>query len=750
MTDEGHLDWETRSILPLDEVGLDVYLADPSTRIIMGQYARGDRAVKVWEPHLSPQIPAELEDMLLDPFCSIHSWGANFERQVAKVVLGIDKPVTEWVCTMAKSRYCGLPGKLHEAGEVLGLGDKAKLRLGGGKTGTGAAMIRLFCEAVDEGGEETLFGLSEPTFNTPYTHPKEWAQFREYGKMDVEAERAVGHKLAPFEMSEEELETWRMDSLINEIGWPVDSLLVQNAREIALKTREPLLARMKEITGLKNVESRNQLLGWVQEHGGYLFSSLGKDFIARALGGDCDLTPEGREVLELRLQTAKSSIAKYTALADMTGDGGRLRYQYTYYGAHTGRWAAHGANVNNFLKPTKAVEKKLDLAIRLVQEMDYEGIVREFGKPLDVAAGVQRSAFRAPAGQKFVVADLNAIENRILGVHARCPAINQVFREKFTYHGPPVVEYGTGKPILDGMQFDLDPYIQFATRMYNQSYHDLWVEWKIGGDSSKRTFCKPPVLGGGYALGPGEERLDTITGLKYWTGLQGYSRNMGIELPADVAVKSIAVLREEWKEVTWLWKDMERAAAFAIRHPGHLTGVGVPELKWEFESFERLGRKIHEPRLSFQCRSDKVLELILPSGRPLFYWSPRVETQHKTWEGIKDGRKITREYDQDVILYKAKNQKTGQWIETDTFGGHLVENGDQGDARDVLVHGMKLATAAGFTLVGHCYDELVTLVPVNSGLGVKELCACMSQPADYYNGDLLLSAEGFESDVYRK
>jgi DNA polymerase len=712
-------------VLNLKEVGLDVYLAHPSTKIIMANYARGDRSVRRWEPHLAPQIPAELEDALLNPFCVIHAWGANFERQVARRILGIDKPVTEWFCTMGQARYAGVPGKLHEAGEVLELGSKAKLRFGGGETGKGAALLRLFCEPVDEGGKDTLFGISEPTFNTPYTHPKEWAQFCEYGSGDVEAERAAWKKLLPFPMSEEEIETWRLDSKINETGWPVDSLLVQNAREIALRTREPLLRRIKEITGVENPESRNQILDWVQEYGGYLFSSLGKDFIARALAGECELTPAGREVLELRLQTAKSSISKYTALADMTAADGRLRYQYTYYGAHTGRWAAHGVNVGNLLKPTKPVEKNLNLAIKLVREMDYDGSVREFGKPLDVAAGVQRSSFRAPSGYKFVVADLNAIENRTLGFLARCENINRVFRE------------------------GLDPYLSFAVRMYGQPYAELLAEFGAG-NKEKRTFCKAPVLGGGYALGPGEERLDTKTGLKYWTGLQGYARNMGIELPPDVAIKAIAVLREEWKEVTWLWKDMERAAAFAIRNPGHLTGVGVPELKWEFELFERLGRKTQPPVLSFKCHGKKVLEMILPSGRPLFYWSPRVETQHKTWTGMKDGREVTRQYEQDVLFYKAKNQVTGQWVETDTFGGHLVENADQAESRDILVHGMKLADAAGFEVVGHTYDELVTLVPVESGLGGKELCECMSQQPARYNGLLPLAAEGFEDEVYRK
>lgn len=661
--------------------------------------------------------------MLLDPFSILHAWGSNFERQVAKRLLGIDKPVEEWVCVMSAARYAGVPGKLHDAGEVLEIGEAAKLRLGGGKTGKGAAMIRLFCEPVDIGGQDTLFGISEPTFNTPYTHPTEWAQFCDYGGGDIIAERAALKKLKPFWPSEEEWETWRLDAKINETGWPVDLLLVNNAREIALRTRQPLLARMKELTGLANVESRDQILNWVQPQG-YLFDSLGKDFIARALAGECDLTPEGKEVLELRLQTAKSSISKYTALADMTAADARLRYQYTYYGAHTGRWAAHGVNVGNLLKPTKEVEKRLDLAVNLVRKMDYQGIVDQFGKPLDVAAGVQRSAFRAPEGKKFVVADLNAIENRVLGYLARCPAILEVFQK------------------------GLDPYLAFAVEMYKQSYEELLAEYEAG-DKSKRTVCKAPVLGGGYALGPGEERTDS-NGLRYLTGLRGYAQNMGIELTQEEATKAIAVLRKAWVEVTWLWKDMERAAAFAIRHPGHLTGVGVPELQWEFGLFERLGRKVHEPRLSFKCHSDKVLELILPSKRPLFYWSPRVETQHKTWTGMKDGREVTRSYDQDVIFYKAKDPKTKQWVETDTFGGHLVENADQGEARDILVDGLKRADARGFEVVGSTYDEAVTLVNLDSGLGVKELCDCLATPHERYNGELPLAAEGFEDTVYRK
>jgi len=712
-----HLDWEVRSVPNLEDVGLDVWLSHPDAKIILANWAVGDNKVKTWQPHLNPQLPNELADLLADPFSLCHAWGSNFERQVALRLLGIDKPVHEWVCVMSAARFAGLPGKLDEAGKVLGLGDESKLE-------TGKELINLFCVPTEVGGEETLYGISEPLFNGPDTHPTEWAKFVEYGRGDIIAERAALKKIKPYWPSEEEWETWRLDSKINETGWPVDLLLVRNAREIALRARGPLLERLKSLTGVSNPESRDQILEWVKPQG-YLFESLGKEFIARALAGECELTPEGREVLELRLQTAKSSVHKYTALADMTAADGRLRYQYTYYGAHTGRWAAHGVNVGNLLKPNKKVEKELKLAVDLVRLMDYDGIVKHFEKPLDVAAGVQRSAFRAPEGFKFVVADLNAIENRCIGYLARCDAILRVFRE------------------------GLDPYLAFAVRMYNMSYEALLAEFNAG-NKEKRTYCKAPVLGGGYSLGPGEERIDEKTGLKFFTGLMGYARNMGIELPQEVATEAIAVLRKEWKEVTWLWKDIERAAAFAIRHPGHVTGVGVPELKWEFELFERAGRKIQEPTLSFKCHSDKVLELILPSKRPLYYWTPRVETQHKTWEGIRDGKKVKREYDQDVIFYHAKDPKTKQWVETDTFGGHLVENATQGDARDILVDGLKRADKIGFSVVGHCYDEAVTLVAIDSGLGVKELCECLSVPSERYGGNLSLAAEGFESDVYRK
>lgn len=713
MEKDFRLDWETRSVLDLGEVGLAVYMEHESTEIIMANFARGDGKVQRWEPHLDPKIPSELEDALLDPFTPIHAWGAQFERAAAKYLLGIDKPASEWICTMAHSRYLSLPGKLHDAGEILGIGDEAKMRTGGGKTGKGAALIRHFCEPTSLGGEQTLFGVSEPLFNDWRTHPKEWDLFCDYGGQDVVAERAVGKKLVKFPMPDSERDIWILDQKINETGWPVDQTLVEGAAFLIEKELGPLIQKIRDISGVDNPNSRDQLLAWLQGQG-YGFSSLNKDFVARA-ASECNLTPEAKEVLELREQTSKSSVSKYTSLARMACADGRMRHSYTFYGAHTGRWTSHGCNVVNFPKPTKQVEKNLYRAIELTRTKDYDGVIREFGKPLEVASSVLRSAFRAPPGKKFVVCDLNAIENRGLGYLARCEAILDVFRN--------------GR----------DPYLDFATKMFNITYEEALAEYEAG-HKEKRTICKAPVLGCGYALGPGAEKI--IDGNTVWTGLRGYAQKMGIEMSMEEAREAVKVFRTSYPEVKMLWKDMERASVFAVRHPGQLVGVGVPQTKREEEYFASINRKVQEPILYFKATGSKVLEMILPVGRSLFYNDPRVVVEDKEYQG--------RAYKQDVLFHKGKDQKTRQWVEVPTHGGPLVENADQAISRDILVNGMILADEMGFEVVGNTYDEIITLAPVNGSLGIKELRGCLSEQPGWTLGNFPLDASGFEDEIYRK
>ena len=815
-----HLDWETRSEADLDEVGLANYVEHPSTQIILGSYARGDRKVQTWEPHKS-LIPAELEDALLDPFTTIEAHNAIFEKLIAQNCLKIDKPIEEFRCTMARARYLSLPGGLDAAGEILGLTEsQAKLK-------DGKRLIRKFCEPESAGGEETLFGLSQPLFRDWSTDPADWQNFRDYSKRDVEAERTLGKKLKKFPLPDFEWETWFLSERINNNGLPTDEKLIAGARFLVDKETRRLTDQLRELTGLENPNSTTQLLPWLNERG-YVFDSLGKPFVARAVAGEGSLTEEARLALEIRGQTSKSSVKKYTVIADTVSSDGRLRHAYQFLGAaRTGRFSSLGANLANLSKPSKAVEKELDTAIELVQKMDYDGIVAKFGKPLDVVSGVLRSSFRAPEGKKFVVADLNAIEARGLSYLSHC------------------------KPMLDVFLKGLDPYIDFATRMYGGTYEELWHEYKVLGKTTKRTTSKPPVLGClggetlvptergfvrlvdvrltdrvwdgvgwvthdgvvdqgdketiellsvrltpdhkvligeewksavtlasgnkqtvavptfdilnagprnrftiltssgpllvhncGYGLGPGEEKTDPVTGIVTWTGLQGYARAMNVEMSLREAIAAVQAFRTAYPEVKWLWRDMQNAAAKAIRNPGQVVGVGVPQTEKDREYFERIGREIHEPLISFRCHGTKVLEMMLPSGRSLHYIDPTAREEDAEYQG--------KPYKRTVIEYQGKEQGSQQWGIITTHGGKWTENADQSISRDILVHGMKLAEKRGFEIVLSTYDEIGALVDENSPLGVKELCDCMSTQPDWCKGNFPLAAEGFESKIYRK
>lgn len=705
------MDFETASEADLELVGLANYLDHPSTRVLMSAYAEGDGKPKLWEPHRNPKPPAELVEAIEDPFVIINGWNVAFERWVTQKLLGLVKPISEWRCTMIKARYLSLPGKLEAAGEVLGLGeDEAKIK-------DGSRLISKFCSPSISAKEGGLFGSTPAGFKDWSTDPEDWEKFGIYCKRDVTSERTIGKKCDKFPLPDHEWETWFLDQKINSFGWPVNRDLVHGAGVIIERDVARLTKRLRELTGLENPSSVPQMMEWLKSQN-YLFSGLNKTFVERALAGECDLTEAAKEALIIRKQTAKSSIKKYGVITHTVSPDGRLRHQYSFLGAaRTGRWAAHGANVGNLPKPEKNVEKRLELAVDLVQKMDYEGLIREFNNPLDVVSSTIRPSFAAPKGFKFVVCDLAAIENIMLSYICRCNAIRQVF--------------------VDGR----DPYIDFATRMYNQTYEELWAEYQAG-DKTKRTIAKPATLACGYAMGPGEEGIGE-DGQKYWTGLMKYSRDMKIEMSQEDAIRSVKIFRQSYPEVTRSWKDFERAAIRAIKKPGEVVGVGVPQSDRDREYFISKGRDPNvEPIISFRCTSNKVLEMMLPSGRSLHYVDPRVDDVEAVWEG--------KTYKKQVISYYGKEQNKQVWGRVKTSGGKILENADQSIARDILVAGMKEADAQGFQICGHTYDEIIALIPENGHLGEHEMEKCMTKIPWWCDPTLPLRAEAYCDTIYRK
>ena len=680
-----YLDFESRSELDLTECGLDNYVKHPSTRVLMLAHALDDEPVEVWEPHLGP-MPLKLRGDLEDVTITKVAWNVPFEYNIFKSVLNIKLPLWMWDDPINRARMLSMPGHLEDACKILRLPPELS------KNPEGKRLIKLFSEPAVAKKDDTLFGTIAAFFRDWMTDPEDWEKFKAYCVQDVVAEREIDKLLTKFPLPDSEYQAWLLDQKINERGLPVDLELVKGTNAVAEAEKERLRAELQELTGLENSNSVPQLLAWAQTEG-YPFGSLAKHLVKRALAGEGNMTPAAHQALTLRGQTAKTSDSKLDKISEAVGSDGRLRHQYVFLGAaKTGRWASYHVQLANLPRPTKEVEKNLDRAIHLLRTEDRIGLALDFPNTLEVVASCIRSMFKAPKGKKLLIADYGAIENRMVGWLAQCDSILKVFREK------------------------RDPYLDFAAILHGRDYEELIAAYKAGDTELKtmRQQVKPAVLGCGYRLSGGEE-VENKDGDLVKTGLWGYAASMHIEITQEFAISAVKLWRERYKEVVSFWYALEEAAKCAVfgKEPQR---VGFVE---------------------FNCTSDKLLSIKLPSGRSLHYIRPQYQMVD-----FKGNEKET-------LTYEGVDSKTKQWTRLKTHGGKLLENLSQAISRDILLHGMMLAAKQGYSIIGHVHDEIISEEEWDSPRTLEGLIECMTTTPSWAPG-LPLEAEGFTSEVYRK
>lgn len=732
-----HVDFETSSCISLRDQGLDRYVRDKSTKVLMLAYAFGDGEIELWEPRLG-QMPKEL-CRAINSDVTLVAWNSTFERSILREVLKINIPVERFCDPSTFARHLSLPDSLQSVGDILGLGEE-------GKDKEGKRLIDLFCKPHYEKvrprvtDENVLFDISPLELPKPKfvfmdhkTHPEDWEKFKEYCKQDVRTERKLMHDLEPFKLPEIEKKIWYLDQRINDTGLPVNREFARKAYGLALRSKEEFATILKEKTGVENPNSGDQMLKWLGGQG-YTYGSIEKNTVTVALN-DARLTPLAREVLTLRAQGAKTSYTKLETLLETLYDDDFLRHQFVYLGAaRTGRWAGFGFQFQNQPRPIKEVEDHPERAMELIDAEDYKTIKVEYPSVIGMAVSCVRSAFQAPKGKKLVVCDESAIENRVIGWLSGCQAILQVFHE--------------GR----------DPYVAFGVKMYNQPYEILLK------DKPKRQIAKPAVLAAGFGLGPGVRRVCRICGKSFGfkdyckkcktnecefqpimsknkygdlvkTGLLAYAERMGVKMTPAQAWTAWRAFRRSYPEVVEYWKVLQSAAMQVIVEGGEVRAGVVT-----FGMTEVLGKS--------------VMRITLPSGRNLHYMNPSVTTREMTGD---DGEP----YNNTVIVYDgighgvatADKEDGGQgskWGPVYTYGGKLCENIVQAIARDVLANAMLLADEAGANIIGHVHDEILVLSDDNPlDFGLEDLKYCMSVTPSWAEG-LPLAAEGFESRVYRK
>lgn len=682
--DHVFIDIETYSECPITH-GVWAYAAHPSTEILMIGIAWNDGPVIQWLPDGPYPMPQEYIDLnervTKDPqSIQVHAYNAQFERANFRYHFRFfDFPIEVWRCDMVLAYSLALPGSLEQVGQVL------KMHAGDRKLDTGSKLIKTFCMPL------------KPTKIRPWSRansenePELWEEFREYHIRDVVAERKVWRFLRKWDMPEQEWSYWHLDQHINQRGMPIDQQLLDYAIPFLEKVREALLYDIAKITGLEKPNSRNQVLGWLQER--IELPNLQKQTLIDAL--QLPMPERVEQMIRLRQQTSRTSTSKYQALVrGMNGDG-RLRGAFQFDGAgRTGRFGGRLFQPQNLPRPVLNTAE-LETATDMIRSGEGKLIASLFShSPMEVLSSCVRSCVRAGPGKELIVADLSSIENVVLGWVTGCRGINEIHEK--------------GR----------DPYKSFGVHFFDKLYEKI--------TKAERNICKPPVLGAGFGIGGGHLRKDKKSDLMVRTGLWGYAFGMGIDIDEETAQECITTWRKLYPEVVQFWYELERGFRAAMKYDKD-KAVKMKEVVGALEITSR----------------SPFIRIKLPSGRHLSYLRPRLKWLVPPWEeeNEKPKPKLT-------ITYEGRAD-SGGWGRISTRGAKLIENVVQAIARDVLCAGMAEATATGHKIVLHVHDEIVTEADKGSDANLLTLLLAMTKQIPWAP-EMTLRAEGYRAPFYRK
>lgn len=388
------IDIETRSSESIKH-GVYRYVESPDFTILLFSYS-----IDGSEPHIidltRQKLPKEVLSMLESPAWLKTAYNAQFERVCINKHFSLNIPASQWHCTLILAASVTLPLSLETCSKVLKVAEKDR---------KGKDLIRWFSIPIKKPKDLQVF-------RSPDKYPIKWESYKSYNIQDVKVETEIKAKLKDFlPYNEFERQIYLLDQKINDRGVKIDRLLVKNAIAINKHYTDDLIKQAKELTGIINPNSVDQLKAWIKEEIGLEVSTLNKEAVIKTDNAKVN------KLLLLRKEMSKTSIKKYIAMyraAIHTDD--RVRGLFQMYGANrTRRWAGRIVQPQNY---PKNLIKDLNFVRKIVKDNDLELLKMYAGDVNYHLSQLLRTSFIPEKGNTFLITDFKSIEACVLSWYA--------------------------------------------------------------------------------------------------------------------------------------------------------------------------------------------------------------------------------------------------------------------------------------------------------------------------------------------
>lgn len=701
-----HVDFETRSEVNLKTHGGWIYANDKSTDALCMAYAFGDGPVKLWEygdklpaeghapGEFANPLPDDFKEAMLDPDCIfvLAAHNANFEFLIfnfccAKKYGWPQVPIHRFDCTMIRAYNMGLPGSLDKASKAVGLKDE--------KDGKGHRIMMQLCKprSYIEDGTPIWYDILD---DSPKLNLREkYKALGRYCIQDVIVERALDHRL--LQLSPTEKEVWFLDQKINNRGVHIDIKTAERAIEIVSKEKKILDKEMKELTGGKvpTCNSAVPLRTWINSQE-YFYEDGKTEFANQAIMDGDVLVVEGvaKDIIHDLLDNddLPPLVREVLELRKVAAKNSTAKLNAMIRGANSrgrccGLMQYYGAPSTGRWAGRRVQTQNMPRPV--MKQKHIEEIFSYFENQKDNF--VVRNYI-----DMFYGSVVTSVSDILRGMICAAPGNKLVAADWSAIEGR-VLAW------LAGQESTLTIYRTHG-KIYEHTACQIYGLRNLDDVSGRqRLIGKVATLALGYQGGV--------------KAFHSMAKNYFLKISDEEA----DVIKKDWRlanpHVVSYWYDLERAAISSVQTPNQKFAVGP-----------RGRQVIFLTKGSFLfCR--------LPSGRAICYPYPKMKSVKTPWDEMKNAATYM-----GLVM--------GKWVRRVAYGGLLAENITQAVARDLLSEALPKVEKAGYSVIMHVHDEIVTEVPFDFG-NKEELENIMCELPTWAK-DLPIAAEGWEGKRFRK